>query len=275
MSENRLATAQHPADSPAQPEGAVRCAPLPDRGLLRIAGPDRRVFLQGLVTNDVNRLDSDGILYAAMLTPQGKFLADFFLVAAPDSILLDTDSALVDDLVKRMTLFKLRSKVMIERVSMSVTAGVGPLPQGALADPRHPDMGWRLYGTALTQGSPVDWDARRVAACVPATGRELVVGESFILEYGFERLRGVDFRKGCYVGQEVTARMHLKTELRKGLAVVEVDGVAQEGATIVTTGGRAAGVMGTVARDRGLAWLRFDRSRGELLAGAARLRVLA
>ncbi|HHX91164.1 MAG TPA: folate-binding protein YgfZ [Paracoccus sp.] len=245
------------------------CAPAPGRAILRIGGPDGLSFLQGLVTNDVHRLADAGIVYAALLTPQGKFLADFFLVAQGDDILLDTDAALADDLLKRLTLYRLRSKVVIERVDMTVTRGIGPAPQRAFADPRHPAMGWRLYGESLSTGAPVDWAARRVRACVPETGAELVAGESYILELGFERLHGVDFRKGCYVGQEVTARMHHKTELRKGLVQVGIEGAAEPGAQITTGDGKPAGVLHTRAGNRALAWLRHDRATGPLRAAGA------
>lgn len=254
---------------------AARCGPLSDRAIVQVAGPDRVAFLQGLVTSDVNRAGREGIVYAAILTPQGKYLADFLIVARPEALWLDIDAALADDLLKRLSLYKLRSKVELARIDLPVSAGIGPMPPGALADPRHPDMGWRLYGQALNQGAPIDWDARRVAALVPAAGRELVPGESFILEFGFERLGGVDFRKGCYVGQEVTARMHHKTSLRKGLAQVAIEGHAAEGAAVHGPDGRAAGVMGTVAGARGLAWLRLDRAEGGLVAQDARLTVIA
>lgn len=253
-------------------ETDTRCAPAPGRAVLRIDGPERLAFLQGLVTNDVNRLATTGIVYAAMLTPQGKFLADFFLVAQGDGVLVDTDAALVDDLQKRLTLYRLRSKVTIERMDMPVTRGIGPAPEAALADPRHPAMGWRLYGESLQQGEPIDWDARRVRACVPETGAELVVGDSYILEQGFDRLNGVDFRKGCYVGQEVTARMHHKTELRKGLVQVAIDGAAEPGTEITTEDGKPAGVLHTRAGDRALAWLRHDRATGPMRAGDAVVR---
>ncbi len=248
-------------------QSEIRCAPAPDRAILRIGGVERLAFLQGLVTNDVNKLAAQRIVYAAFLTPQGKFLADFFLVAEGESVLIDTDASLADDLEKRLTLYRLRSKVTIERLKMPVTRGIGPAPEGALADPRHPGMGWRLYGQSLTQGTPVDWDARRVSACVPETGAELIPGESYILEQGFERLNGVDFRKGCYVGQEVTARMHHKTELRKGLVRVSVEGLADPGTPITTDDGKVAGTLHTRVGNHALAWLRHDRAEGRLLAG--------
>jgi len=253
-------------------ETEPRCAPAPSRAILRIGGAERLAFLQGLVTNDVNKLAAQGIVYAALLSPQGKFLADFFLVADGDSVLVDVDAALADDLMRRLTLYRLRSKVTIERAEMAVTRGAGPAPKGALNDPRHPVMGWRLYGESLEQGEPVDWDARRVRACVPDAGAELIPGESYILEQGFERLNGVDFRKGCYVGQEVTARMHHKTELRKGLVQVSVNGEAEPGTPITTEDSKAAGVLHTRVGNLALAWLRHDRSEGSLRAGQAVVR---
>lgn len=252
-----------------QSDNDTRCAPAPDRAILRISGDERMAFLQGLVTNDVNQLGSGGIVYAAMLTPQGKFQADFFLVAQGDSVLLDTDAALAGDLLKRLTLYRLRAKVTIEQVELAVTRGIGPAPDGALPDPRHPAMGWRLYGQSLTKGETIDWDAIRVDACVPKTGIELESGGSYILEQGFERLNGVDFRKGCYVGQEVTARMHHKTDLRKGLVQVSINGAADPGMPITTGDGKPAGVLHTRAGDRALAWLRHDRATGPLHAGDA------
>ena len=240
------------------------------RKILEVTGPDRVKFLQGLVTNDVNRLAEAGILYAALLTPQGKYLADFFLVEAPEAILIDVDAALAGDLARRLTMYKLRAAVAIGETDLHVTRGTGPAPAGALADPRMPALGWRAYGqTGGDDGT--DWDTLRVEHLVPETGIELTP-DSYILEMGFERLNGVDFRKGCYVGQEVTARMKHKTELKKGLARVEVEGAAAPGTSITTEGGKPAGTLFTRAGDRALAYLRFDRARGvPLRAGDARL----
>ncbi len=257
------------ADSTLDP--AARCAPDPGRVLLRVTGPDCTAFLQGMVTQDVNKLAERGILYAALLTPQGKYLADFFLVADGEAVLIDVAEGLAADLERRFALYKLRSKVAIARTEMPVTRGIGPAPAGALADPRDPTLGWRLYGAALSQGAAIDWDALRIAARVPESGVELVPNDSFILEMGFERLGGVDFRKGCYVGQEVTARMRHKTTLRKGLVRVRIEGAAEPGAEVVTETGKPAGTLHTVSGERGLAWLRFDRAEGPLRAGEARL----
>ena len=247
-------------------------APDPDtaRRVLRIAGPEARDFLQGLVTNDVRRL-GDGPVYAALLTPQGKLICDFFLIPEDEAVLLDVAEREAHALLKRLTLYKLRAAVTIESTDLKVAHGTGSAPEGAFPDPRHADLGWRLYGSE--QGDDgTDWDAIHVAAGVPRWGVELGP-ESYILEMGFERLNGVDFRKGCYVGQEVTARMKHKTELRKGLATVAVDGDAAPGAEI-TAGGKPVGTLGTVSGGRALAYLRFDRAEGEMQAGDATLRLI-
>ncbi len=234
------------------------------RAIMRVSGTDAVKFLQGLVTNDLRKLPEAGILYAALLSPQGKYLADFFLVRADDGVLIDVAAPMADELSKRLTLYKLRSAVTIERIDLEVSRGTGPAPDGALPDPRHPALGWRLYGTALPDDG-TDWDALRVAYCIPETGIELIPNETFILEAGFGRLHGADFRKGCYVGQEVTARMQHKTELRKGFATVELDGPVAFGAEILS-GEVKAGRIFTRSGDRAIAYLRFDRARAALHA---------
>ena len=234
------------------------------RTILTVSGSDRADFLQGLVTNDVKGL-AEGLVYAALLTPQGKYLADFFLVPMKDAIGIDVDSALATGLAQRLSMYKLRADVQIAGSELEVTRGTGPVPEGGFADPRHAELGWRSYAGAMGDGA--DFDAIRVAHCIPETGVELGP-DSYILECGFERLNGVDFRKGCYVGQEVTARMKHKTELRKGLAVVTVDGAADPG-TEITRDGKPVGTLHTRAGDRAIAYLRFDRAEGVLQAGDA------
>jgi folate-binding protein YgfZ len=241
-----------------------------DRTVLGISGAEARDFLQGLVTNDVAKL-KHGLVYAAMLTPQGKYRADFILVPMGDAILLDVDSALAPGLKQALTMYKLRSKVEITETDRVVTRGLGDAPEGAFADPRDPALGWRGYDGQPGDDS-VDWDAVRVAALVPQSGVELTP-DSFILEMGFERLNGVDFRKGCYVGQEVTARMKHKTELRKGLAKVAVEGSAPVG-TDITVDDKPSGTLFTQAGGQGLAYLRFDRAAEDMRAGDATVRLV-
>jgi len=238
------------------------------RTILRLTGRDTRDFLQGLVTNDVGRLDRDGIVYAALLTPQGKYIADFFLVTEGEAVLLDVASDLAPMLGQRLSMYKLRADVRIEETELQVKRGTGTPPAGAVADPRHPALGWRLYG-AEGGDDGTDFDALRVKHLIPETGAELTP-DTFILETGFDRINGVDFRKGCYVGQEVTARMRHKTELRKGLARVAVAGDAAPGAEI-TADGKPAGVLHTRAGDEAIAYLRYDRASGQMQAGDATL----
>ena len=239
------------------------------RKLIAVTGEDREGFLQGLVTNDVARARA-GLVYAALLSPQGKYLADFFLLDQGEAILIDVAEALAGPLVQRLSMYRLRSRVTLAESPLHVSRGLGPGPAGALPDPRHATLGWRLYAGSPGGEPEIDWDAIRVAACVPESGIELVPDDSYILECGFERLNGVDFRKGCYVGQEVTARMKHKTELRKGLATVEVDGTAPVGTGILADG-KPAGVLYTQSGGRGIAYLRFDRAEGPMTAGPARL----
>lgn len=237
-----------------------------NRQILAVTGADRETFLQGLVTNDVAGL-KDGLVYAALLSPQGKYLADFFLVPGDDAILIDVGVALAPALLKRLTMYRLRADVAIAPIEMEVSRGLGPAPQQAFPDPRAPALGWRAYDRGGTE-EHTDWDALRVAHMVPEAGAELTPDDSYILEMNFEQLNGVDFKKGCYVGQEVTARMKHKTELRKGLARVTIDGTATPG-TPITAEGKPVGTLHTVAGSQGLAYLRFDRAKGNMEAGQA------
>ena len=246
------------------------------RAVWQLSGKDVLTFLQGLVTNDVLPLaQAPGAVWAALLTPQGKYLADFFLVRrpgdAPDHVLIDLPEPLAAGVMRRLQMYRLRADVQIAPTPLVVTRGLGPAPDGALPDPRHDGLGWRAYGETAG-GSPVtDWDALRVELMVPEYPADLLPDDSYILEMGFERLHGVNFRKGCYVGQEVTARMKHKTELKKGLVRLAISGNAAPGTPITLPDGRDAGRLGTVSGGRALAYMRFDRMQGELLAGEVQL----
>ncbi|MGI9391233.1 MAG: YgfZ/GcvT domain-containing protein [Boseongicola sp.] len=240
-----------------------------ERTVFRLTGSDREEFLQNIVTNDVTRL-KDGIVWAALLTPQGKYLADFFLVPAADAILLDVAREIAPALHQRLSMYRLRADVQIETTDINPTRGTGPVPDGAFDDPRHPELGWRAYDGRCGQNA--EWTAIRVAHCIPETAIELIPSETYPLEAGFERLNGIDFKKGCYVGQEVTARMKHKTELKKGLAIVGVEGDAPPGTPILSQDGKPAGTLFSQANDQGIAYLRFDRSQGEMTALSAKIR---
>jgi folate-binding protein YgfZ len=243
------------------------------RTIWSLTGRDALSFLQGLVTNDLRPLETGpGIVWAALLTPQGKYLADFFVIRrAEGDLLVDIAAPLAADTLRRLTLYRLRADVQITLSDLHLTRGLGTMPQGAVHDPRHPALGWRLYAALPLSVPDVDWDAIRVANLIPESGIELVPDDTYILEAGFERLHGVDFRKGCYVGQEVTARMKHKTDLRKGLVRVVIEGAAPVGTEIVGTDGKPAGTIFTQSGGFAIAHLRLDRSRGILRASQARL----
>jgi folate-binding protein YgfZ len=249
-----------------------------DRTVLRIGGSGARDFLQGLVSNDLARLDG-GAVYAALLTPQGKYLFDFFLVADGADVLLDVKSDRAQALAQRLAMYRLRAPITIDLAGLQVVLGLGPAPWTAHADPRDPRLGWRAcvadaaaFTATLAPLDPERLTALRVALGVPETGVELIADESYILEMGFERLHGVDFRKGCYVGQEVTARMKHKTELRKGLVRVAVEGEAPPPGAPILRGERQVGTLYTTSGGQGLAHLRFDMAGDGMQAGPARVR---
>lgn len=263
------------------------------RAVLEMAGADARAVLQGIVTNDVDRLSDDGCLYAALLTPQGKYLFDFFLLDGGEGrVLIDVAASRADALLGRMKMYCLRRDARLEKredlgVALVWTTGAEGavvLPERAegivAQDPRCQALGWRIYGpdvasdlTALGAETAVraDYDALRVAHIIPETDAELVPEDSFILEMGFERLSGVDFRKGCYVGQEVTARMKHKATLRKGLVGVGITGEADTG-TPITAAGKPAGTLFSRAGERALALLRLDRAGPDMSADEAAVR---
>lgn len=241
---------------------------LPDpRRVLEISGADARKFLQDLITNDLGRA-KDGLCYAALLSAQGKFVVDFFIEERDNLFLLDCPAPESAGLLKRLSLYKLRADVLIQETDLVVSRGLEQMPQAARLDPRHEAMGWRLISSEDVSEANINWDALRVAHLIPLFGAEILPNESYILELGFARLNGVDFKKGCYVGQEVTARMHHKTELRKGLYQVKIDGHAPIG-TEVLVDGKTVGYLGTQSDGLALAYLRFDRIAPDMQAGDA------
>lgn len=241
-----------------------------DRRIFQISGADALPFLQGLTSNDVLPLaKAPGIVWTALLTPQGKYLADFFVVNTGEMLLLDINESLADTTLRRLTMYKLRSDVAFGPSALVAIRGLGETPADALPDPRHEALGWRAY-RRFGDAPQIDWDAIRVAHVIPESGIELIPDDSYLLENGFERLHGVNFRKGCYVGQEVTARMKHKTELRKGLTRVMIDGQAPVG-TEVLAADKVVGRLFTQSGTHALAHLRLDQAKGVMTAGSVRI----
>jgi folate-binding protein YgfZ len=243
-------------------KGTPMAQPEQPHSILQVTGRDRVGFLQNLVTNDIS---APGLHYTALLTPQGKYLADFFVLHRPDDLLIDVASEICPSIVMRLNMYRLRADAQISQTDMDLCCGLGPIPPDGFADPRDPNLGWRAYGRQ--EAGAINWPGLRVAHIIPETGIELIP-ERFILEMDFERLNGVDFKKGCYVGQEIVARMKHKTELRKGLRQVKISGSAPIG-TAILANEKPAGTLYTQHDGLALAYLRFDRIAPEMVAGSA------
>lgn len=279
---------------------------LPDRGLLAISGPEAADFLQGVVSNDIRKATPASAVWAAFLTPQGKFLHEFFIVQMNGAYYLECEAARLQDLRKRLMMYRLRSKVeIVEADGYAVAAVVGagtaevlgldaergrarPLADGVVyIDPRLPALGARailpadraeaaLGELGLTPTDTADYDARRIALGVPDGSRDLEVEKSTLLENGFDELGGVDWEKGCYLGQELTARTRYRGLVKKRLMPVKVDGPMPAPGTEVMLDGRSAGTVRSGVDGTALVLLRLDAfakaaEGAELVAGEARL----
>lgn len=279
----------------------MRAALLPDRGVIKVAGDGGRAFLHGLVTADVLNLKAGEARFCALLTPQGKIIADFFVAEAPakggGGFFLDVPRSRVGALVERLNLYKLRAKVIIEDLSevLGVIAawdGEGVTHNGLVyADPRLPALGTRLMlpphlvadtaaalGAAIVQ--PEEYESHRIALGIPRGELDFSYGDAFPHEADMDQLGGVDFAKGCYVGQEVVSRMEHRGTARTRAVPVDYDGEAPEAGAAVTAADRQLGRLGSAAAGRAIALLRLDRvadalARGEtIVAGGTPLRVV-
>ena len=272
--------------------------PLSTRGVIAISGEPARDFLQGLITNNIQRVSPTCAIYAALLTPQGRFLHDFFIVTHKDRLLFDCKLERIPDLIKRLTMYRLRSKVDIADESEKWDVGVilagddaGELPPAGTAktcfdgvsytDPRHAGMGERTIRqvdeddtfpteTVQLENNRATYNALRISLGIPDTGTDLIADKSMPLESGFDELHGVDFEKGCYVGQEVTARMKHRNLVKKRLFPITYDGSIAAGAA-VKCGDVEAGDVRSAQKGRGIALLRLDlvENGGLTVDGAA------
>ena len=268
---------------------------LPHRSVIAVGGPDRIEFLQGLVSNDTTRVSPQHAVWAALLTPQGRFLNDMFLADdGTGTLLLETERERAAGLARKLAMYKLRSKVTVEdrAAALEVAVAWGPdiaglLPlAGAVAfvDPRLAELGLRIIGPAgtlsgLLEGRGLvaapagEWDERRLALGVPDGSRDLVVEKALLLENGFDELNGVDWKKGCYMGQELTARTKYRALIKKRLVPVRVEGALPPPGSPIHLGEEEVGELRSGAGGRALALLRLDAARGgmPLSAGDAKL----
>jgi folate-binding protein YgfZ len=289
-------------------KGRLAAVELEDRGFLRLGGPETRQFLQGLVSNDVGKVTPDHATHAALLTPQGKYLFDFFLYDLAGDILLETEAGRLDDLARRLLMYRLRAKVEITPLEDWRTAvvfgeaaqerfGLEPRPgasRGAgevviAVDPRHAGLGVRVAGpgsqvrarlrdAGLPPGELRDYDRLRIALAVPDGSRDLQVQKSILLESNFDELNGVAFDKGCFIGQELTARTKHRGLVKKRLVPVRLEGGGAEPGALIMAGEKEAGELRSTSGDLALALMRLDYLQGPeepgLRAGEAHVRPL-
>ncbi len=264
----------------------MQAALLPDRGVIHVTGDDARRFLNGLLTADINKVSPRHPCFAALLTPQGKIIVDFLVVEDADGggFFLDCPLALAQSLVERLNFYRLRAKVTTQDRSQSLGVLVAwdgaANPKTALAypDPRLPALGLRCIlppqtaaevaadlGAKLVDASA--YEAHRIAQGVPRGGLDFSYGDAFPHETDMDQLGGVDFAKGCYVGQEVVSRVEHRGIARKRIVPVVYDGFAPEPGMAVMAGDKEIGILGSTAAGRGLAMLRLDRVAEALAAG--------
>ena len=248
---------------------------LPDRALVTVTGPDATSLLQGILTCNVETLGDGEARLGALLTPQGKILFDFLISRRPDGFRLDVAIDKAADLVKRLSLYKLRAQA---EIAADPTVAVAAAWDGAttsaetvaVADGRHPGLGQRLYaseGAFSADAAEADYHAHRIGLAVPEGGHDYEYGDAFPHEALMDQLGGVDFRKGCYVGQEVVSRMqHRGTARTRLLAAQYAEGAPAPGSEI-QAGQKVLGRIGSVAGSRGLAMVRLDRLGDALAAG--------
>lgn len=270
-----------PLRSKTKSNALMAPALLATRSIIRIAGGDARKWLHNLVTSSIESLENQQSAFAALLTPQGKIIADFFIVPDGRDLLLDCDSAIAPALIKRLSIYKLRADVAIADASsmLAVRAFWGDAPpalsQGIVfADPRDERLGWRMIAPPDeidACGADADafaaYDAHRIALGVPDGGRDFAYGETFPHDANMDRLHGVDFKKGCYIGQEVVSRVEHRGTARKRIVRVQYDGAAPAPFTPVSADDIAIGESGSSQAANGLAMLRLDKVEDAVAAG--------
>lgn len=243
---------------------------LPNRGFLRLSGPDRLTFLQGLVSNDVNEVAPGHAVYSCLLTPQGKFLHDFFLIADGNSLLIECEADRRADLAQRLKVYKLRSKIEIAEAEYTVFAvfGTAPLTSAAIIypDPRSPALGMRMLLPLSPEADDLPiafdvYDRLRIAEAVPDGSRDMEIGKAILLENNIDLLNGVAWDKGCYTGQELTARTRYRGLVKKRLVPIRIAGTVPPAGTPLIEKGIEVGEMRSSNGDLGLALLRLERLR--------------
>jgi len=250
---------------------AMPLARLTERAILKVGGPEARHFLANIVTCDLPP-DEGGVAYGALLTPQGKIIADFFVHRIDDGFAVDVAASAAPDLLKRLTLYRLRAKVELADASEALAVFAGwesAAPPGAHGDPRLAALGWRIVAApdAISpDAEDADWQTHRVALGVPEGGKDFTYNDAFPHDAAMDCLNGVAFKKGCYIGQEVVSRMqHRGTARRRMVLLSAADGALPEPGAEVLAGEKAVGRLGSSADGKAIALVRLDRL-GEAMA---------
>jgi folate-binding protein YgfZ len=249
-----------------------RFAELQSRSLVELRGPDWRSFLQGLISNDVERLEPGALRFAALLTPQGRLLFDMFVIGGENGCRLDVQASGREALVQRLLVYRLRAKVEIAPAEGTVCVlwGSGAAPAGWAPDPRLAGLGWRGVGLAPPPGAVLAdedaWDAHRLALGLPDPARDCRPDRTYPIEADFDLLNGIDFKKGCYVGQETTSRMKRRGGIRSRMLPIVFDGPPPPEGAEVLAGELRAGEALSGREGRAMALLRLDRIEGAALS---------
>lgn len=243
-------------------------APLKSRAVIEVGGPDWRSFLQGLLTQDVDTLKAGEARFGALLTPQGRLLYDLLVVGTDDGCLLDVEAARRDALLQRLTMYRLRAKVELAASDLAVFAEF-PGGSAGVADPRLPELGRRIYGPASADADESAYDAHRLALGVPGPadwGSET----TYPIEADFDLLNGIDFKKGCFVGQETTSRMKRRGQIKSRMLPIVFEGPPPEPGTEILAGELRAGEVLSGIEGRAMALVRLDRALGAELTADGR-----
>ncbi len=235
---------------------------LENRAVIEITGSQTKQFLQGLITNDVSKIVEGKFMYSLMLTPQGRFLYDFFITEQGDKLLIDCQKSKVEDIIKKLNMYKLRAQVAILPTELQVYAAFSRIDQGFAADPRNDKMGFRSLRALLPDSPSASFDhyeLKRIELLIPDADKDFIPERSFPLEYGSNELNAIDYQKGCYIGQELTARTQHRGTIRKKLCKLEFTGVAPEkGSEINSHAGHKVGIVLGSLGQMGLGLINMD-----------------
>ena len=252
----------------------TRIARLTSRALIRVGGPDARPFLHNLLTQDVDTLAEGELRFGALLSPPGRLLFDLFIFGEPDAVLLDVAADRRDALIQRLSMYKLRADVTVDADDRPVFVGWNGAVEGFAIDPREPALGGRRYGGEVeTNATEDDWQAHRLQVGVPDPSADAPSDKTYPIEADFDLLNGIDFQKGCFVGQETTSRMKRRGVIKNRMLPLEFDGPPPPFGAEILNGDLRAGEVLSGRDGAAMALVRLDRLEGQLTVEGRPVRV--